>query len=295
MELRTLRYLQALAQEGNVSNAAKSLHITQPTLSRQLAALEDELGCELFNRSYKGIELNDQGVMLLRYADSILDLVGKARDELSPKASAVAGIVHIGAGETMNMRYVARAIELTRKRFPKVSFQIHSGATIDLMDGFARGKYDFFIECEVRSHVDMNVIELPIRDRWGILVPRNSPLAAFERVTPRELVGYSLIMPRQAVGNGTIARWAGDVFDNFDAFVDINLPLNGSILARCDLGVQLTYEGLIETSDTSTLAFIPLEPELRSSQGLLWRKTPLSRQATAFLEALREIIARDQN
>lgn len=290
MEIRTLRYLQALAQEGNVSNAAKSLHITQPTLSRQLAAVEEELGCELFRRTYKGIELNDQGVMLLRYADSILELVGKAQDELSPQASTVSGAVHIGAGETMNMTYIAQAMELTRSRFPNVSFQMHSGATLDLMDGFARGAYDFFVECEVRAHVDANVLELPIKDRWGILVARSSDLASHKSIKPKDLLGHPLIMPRQALGNGTIARWAGDLIDEYDVLMEINLPLNGSLVARSGTGAQLTYEGLVEATADSGLAFVPLSPKLTSTQGLVWRKTALSRQATAFLEALREVL-----
>ena len=291
MEIRTLKYLQALAQEGNVSNAAKSLHITQPTLSRQLAALEDELGCELFTRTYKGMELNDQGIMLLRYADSILDLVGKAQDELSVQSSNVTGTVHIGAGETMNMAYIAQAMELTRSRFPGVSFQMHSGATLDLMDGFARGAYDFFVECEVRPHVDANVLELPIKDRWGILVSRSSDLASRKSIRPKDLVGHSLIMPRQALGNGTLTRWAGDFIDEYDVLMDINLPLNGSLVARSGAGAQLTYEGLVETSADSTLVFVPLSPKLTSTQGLVWRKTALSKQATAFLDSLREVLA----
>lgn len=291
MEIRTLRYLQALAQEGNVSNAAKSLHITQPTLSRQLAALEEELGCELFTRTYKGMELNDQGIMLLRYADSILDLVGKAQDELSPQASTVVGAVHIGAGETMNMTYIAQAMELTRSRFPGVSFQMHSGATLDLMDGFARGAYDFFIECEVRPHVDANVLELPIRDRWGVLTSRSSDLAKRKSIKPKDLLGHPLIMPRQALGNGTLTKWAGSYIDKYDVLMEINLPLNGSIVARSGAAAQLTYEGLVETSSDSGLAFVPLSPKLTSKQGLVWRKTALSRQATAFLEALREVIS----
>lgn len=292
MEIRTLRYLQAVAQEGNVSNAAKSLHITQPTLSRQLSALEDELGCALFTRTHKGMELNDQGVMLLRYADSILDLVDKAQDELMPKASNVAGSVHIGAGETMNMRYIAEAIELTRSRFPKVDLQIHSGATIDLMDGFARGAYDFLIECELKPRVDMNVIELPLRDRWGVVVSRDSDLAKLKKVTPEDLLDHSLIMPRQAFANGTLGKWAGDLIDRYQSTVQFNLPLNASILAREGVGALLTYEGLIETSKNSSLAFVPLYPELTSTQGIIWRKMALSKQAEAFLDALREVLAK---
>lgn len=294
MELRTLRYLQALAQEGSISNAAKSLHITQPTLSRQLASLEEELGCELFIRTYKGMELSDQGVMLLRYADSILELAEKAQDELSLNESTVAGTVHIGAGETMNMIYVAAAIAETRRRYPKVDFQLHSGASLDLLDGFARGAYDFFIECEVGKHVEANVIELPIQDRWGALVTRESKLAVLDRIKPENLEGHTLVHPRQALKNGTLTRWAGSSFEHYDICAGFNLPLNASILAREGLGVQLTYEGLFETSESTDLVFIPLHPLLASKQGLVWRKTPLSKQAAVFLEVFREKLAQNE-
>lgn len=291
MEIRTLRYLQAVAQEGNVSNAAKSLHITQPTLSRQLSALEDELGCSLFTRTHKGMELNDQGVMLLRYADSILDLVGKAQDELMPKAANVVGTVHIAAGETMNMACVAAAMELTRERFPKVEFRIHSGATIDLMDGFARGAYDFLIECEMKPRVDMNMLQLPVEDRWGALVRRDSALAKLKCITPKDLLDQPLIMSHQALENGTLAKWAGKLIDHYQVSVQFNLPLNAALLAREGAGALLTYEGLFETSHDSELVFVPLSPKLVSTQGIIWRKMALSKPAAAFLEALQEVIA----
>ena len=290
MELRTLRYLQAVAQEGNVSNAAKALHVTQPTLSRQLSALEEEFGCELFSRTYRGMGLNDNGIMLLRYATSILELADKAKDELSPSSVSIGGPVHIGAGETMNMVYVAEAMRRTRALYPGVRLELYSGATLDLVDGFARGSYDFLIECELKTHVDLNVLELPLRDRWGALVPRASGLAGLGHVTPGDLLGQPLIAPRQALENGTLARWAGDLLGEYDVCAEFNLPLNASILTRMGVGAQLTYEGLFETGGSDGLVFVPLEPELTSRQGIVWRKVPLSNQAEAFLEELRAVV-----
>lgn len=291
MELRTLRYLQAVAQEGNVSNAAKSLHMTQPTLSRQLSALEDEFGCELFTRTYRGMSLNDRGVMLLRYAESMLDLADKAREELSAQDVSASGSVYIGAGETLNMAIVADAMSLTCERYPKVVFQLSSGATTDLIDGFARGAYDFLIECELREHADMNVLELPIRDRWGVLTRKDSHLAKLEAIRPEDLKGQQVIVPRQALANGTLAKWAGPAIQDLQVSAEFNLPLNASILARGGMGCQLTYEDLFETSDDTELVFVPLSPELTSRQGIIWRKTSLSNQASAFLDCLKEVLA----
>lgn len=290
MELRTLRYLIAVAEEGNVSNAAASLRITQPTLSRQLSALEEEVGCALFTRTYKGMRLNENGAKLLRYAESIVDLVEKAEADLSPENDFVKGAVHIAAGETANMRYVGDAMQRTLERHPEIDFHLYSGTSVDLMDGMARGAYDFLIECELRGHVDMNILELPLRDRWGVMAQRGSKLGELDRAAPKDLVGAPLMMSRQAMKAGMLKRWAGDAADDLDVRVVYSLPLNAALLARSGAGNLLTYEGLLETGADTELVFVPLHPELTSRQGIIWRKGAMSRQAEAFLAALRECV-----
>ncbi len=289
MELRTLRYLVAVSQEGNITNAATALHVTQPTLSRQLAALEEAVGCPLFTRTYRGMELNENGAKLLRYAESILELAEKAEDDLSPESDAIKGSVHIGAGETMNMHYVGEAMRLTLEAHPDIDFQLYSGTSVDLTDGMARGAYDFLIECELKGHVDMNVLELPIRDRWGVLALRGSRLGMLDRVRPKDLVGEPLLMARQAMKTGMLEKWAGSSADSLDVRVLYSLPLNAALLARAGVGSLLTYEGLLETGSDTDLVFVPLSPELTSRQGILWRKGPLSKQAEVFLDNLRAI------
>lgn len=291
MELRVLHYLQAVADEGSISNAAKSLHVTQPTLSRQLASLEEELGCRLFARSHKGMRLNDNGTKLLRYAQSMLELEQKAKDDLRQGMESIGGSVYIGAGETTNMRFVARAMRIVAERHPEVEFELYSGSTVDLMDGFMRGAYDFLIECEAKSHVGMNTMALPIEDVWGAYTRRDSRIGALDRVRPKDLVGEPLLMARQANDLGKLAKWAGDVADTYDVRVRYGLPLNAALLARSGFGCLLTYEGLNETSPDSEMAFIPLAPKLTSKQGVAWRKAALSKQAQAFLDALSEVCA----
>lgn len=290
MELRTLRYLIAVAQEGNVSNAASALHMTQPTLSRQLSALEKEIGRPLFTRTYRGMELNDDGAKLLRYAESIIDLVDKAESDLSADNDSVKGSVYIGAGETTNMRYIGEAMQLALERFPEIDFHLFSGTSVDLMDGMARGTYDFLVECELRGHVDMNVLELPIRDRWGAIVRKDSKLSGLEKVQPEDLVGQPLLMSRQAMKTGMLDKWAGKIADELDVRIVYSLPLNAILLTRSGVGCLLTYEGLVETGDGAELAFIPFEPELTSRQGIIWRKGVMSKQAKAFLTALQECL-----
>lgn len=290
MELRTLRYFTAVVREGSITAAAKALHVTQPTLSRQLAALEDELGHTLYQRGRGGIELTEQGVVLRRYAESILALADKAEEEIALPTHSISGKVHIAAGETKAVELIARAMRRTQAEYPGITFELYSGNSTDLMDNFVRGFYDFFQECEIRPHVDMNSLVLPVADTWGILTRRDNPLASLPCVTPDDLASVPLITSRQGVKTA-LGRWFGDLADNLDIRATYNLPHNAKFLVREGLGSALTYEGLFEADELTDFAFVPLSPTLTSTQGILWRKTMPTRQAQAFLDKLREVCA----
>ena len=182
MDLRTLRYFLAVAREENMSQAAKQLHVTQPTLSRQLADLEKELGRQLYVRGHAGIVPTEHGVMLANYAESIIDLAEKAEADISLPAKTVAGSVHIAAGETKAMRYLTNAMRSVRAEYPSIDFQLYSGTTADLMDGLVRGQYDFLLECDLQTHANLNLLELPDPDVWGLVVKRDDPLATRDRI-----------------------------------------------------------------------------------------------------------------
>ena len=189
MELRTLEYFLAVAREGNISNAAKALHITQPTLSRQLSSLEKEFGRELYTRGPKGIELTDQGSILCRYAESIVELARKAEEDMLPSERSIGGTVHIGAGESQAMTLIAQAMDEVRRTYPAVDFAIHSGTTAELKDGLVRGFYDVMLECEMREHAKMNTMHLPVTDVWGAVALRDSAVGRLEGISPADLVG----------------------------------------------------------------------------------------------------------
>ena len=241
MELRTLRYFVTVVREGSITAAAKSLHVTQPTLSRQLAALEDELGHLLYQRNRKGIELTEQGVILRRYAESILALADKAEEEIALPTHSIAGKVHIAAGETQAMELVAEAMKRTSAAYPGITFELYSGTSADLMDNFVRGFYDFLLECELRSHVDMHTLRLPHTDTWGLLVRRDNPLAAKAAVMPEDLLDQPLISSRQGVKVGVLGQWLGDLADEMDVRATYNLPLNAKFLVRQGIGSAFTY------------------------------------------------------
>ena len=285
MELRTLRYFVALAQEGSVSAAAKSLHVTQPTLSRQLASLEDELHQQLYLRKHNGIQLTREGSILLRYAQEITALAEKAAEDIAPTAATIKGKVHIGAGETQVMGLVARAMSICKDRYPGVHFMLYSGTTENLRDGFAKGQYDLLLECEAQPHVELNTYELPFKDVWGVLMRRDNILARQRSVTPDDLRGQKILYSQQAEKVGIIKKWAGDAYADYEVSCNWTLPLNSRYMVREGLGLTLTYAGLFD-DDGQDLCFRPLEPKLESSQALVWRKVPMSKQTQAFLDIL---------
>lgn len=291
MELRTLHYFHVLAREGSVTGAAKALHLSAPTLSRQLAALERELGRELYRRTSRGVSLTEYGLVLDRYAETFDDLAEKVRDELALPANSVSGPVHVAAGETRMCGLVARAFAAVRQRHPGVTLQLHCGSTGDLLENLARGAYDFMLECEVRPHDDMNVLELPGGDVWGALVPSADALAQRDRVRPTDLLGRPLIFSRQAQASRLLRDWAGELADELEVVALYNLPTNGRYLVEQGVGTMLTYDGIFETHEGGSLAWVPLDPPLVSRQGLVWRKVMPTPPAQAFLDELRRQLA----
>ena len=308
MEIRVLNYFLAVAREGSFSNAAKALHVTQPTLSRQLSALEDELGRQLFTRSKNGVALTEQGVMLRRYAESIVGLAEKAEEEIALPAKSVAGSVHIAAGETNAMGILAQAMALTLEEYPDIQFKLYSGTTSDLMDGLVKGQYDLMLECEIQAHVNMNVMRLPISDRWGVITRADNPLAKLDVIRPHDLEGVPLITSRQGMKAAGLREWAGPSLEKYCAVAEYGLGLNSRYLVAQGIASAIAYEGLIEdvalpesTSNSpiastpatgravemnTALVFRPLDPPIESHHGVVWRKALPTKQTQVFLDKL---------
>ena len=294
MELRTLRYFLAVAQEGNITNAAKRLHVTQPTLSRQLADLERGLGRQLYTRGHSGIELTEHGAMLLAYAESIVDLADKAELDIKLPSETVSGSVHIAAGETKAMRMLTHAMMRVREKYPGIDFQMYSGTTSDLMDGLVRGQFDFLLECELQPHVNMNVLELPDPDLWGVIALRSDPLAKLACIRPEDIVNRKLITSRQGTKIGPLHAWLGDLAEQVDVVATYSLGMNAKWLIRAGFGIAFAYDELLTSTaigDASDLIFIPLEPRIESHHGLVWRKVLPTRQAQVFLDEVRTVMS----
>ena len=289
MELRTLKYFVTLVDEGTVTAAAKALHVTQPTLSRQLTQMERELGRPLFERTHFGIELTDAGVTLNRHARRILELADKAEEEVAAPTSAVSGVVHIGAGETKAMVLLARAMANVSERYPNVSLEVRDGTAEALMDDFLHWYFDLLLECDLQPHSNLNALELPIYDTWGVYVQPDSPLAKLDVVTAHDLVDTPVILPAQA-SHRAVGAWAGGLINQMDVKATYNLPLNACFLAEEGLGALVCYGGLVSGGDCGPLVFRELSPRLEAHHGILWRKVRPTRQTQAFLDELRRIV-----
>ena len=215
----------------------------------------------------------------------------KAEADIRLPEQTVSGPVHIAAGETARVGIIGRTMIEVQKRYPGITLNLYSGNSADLMDGLVRGQYDFFLECEVKTHVDMNTLILPERDVWGIATRKDNPLAKLERVRPDDLVGHPLITSQQGMTRDPLRTWARDVVDQITVTATYNLPLNCRYLAESGMGSIITYGDIFEDLPDSSLVFIPLDPPIESTQGIVWRKTLPTRQAQVFLDTLRELIA----
>ena len=289
MELRTLRYFLALSQEGTISNAAKALHVTQPTLSRQLADLEKGFGKRLFDRGSKRIVLTEDGQRLREYAESIVALADKAEAELAQPDKAVAGDVYIGCGETDALRIVLRAGKRLRAEYPGVHYHLFSGNSSDLMDRFNGGLFDFVLECELVGRPDCNALEFPATDVWGVLMRKDDPLAAQKAVRAEDLAGRAIVGSRQGIKSGKMREWAGEALADWEVVATYNLPFSGALMAEEGVGLCICYDRLVRLSEEGSLAFRPLDPPLTSGMGVIWKKhRRLSKAAAAFLECLQK-------
>lgn len=291
MELRVLEYFLAVAREQSISGAAEYLHLTQPTLSRQLRELEEELGCTLLIRGKRGqgTALTPEGRLFRQRAQEILDLAAKAEQEVRLSGKGIAGEVMIGAGETDSMRVVARLAERIRRENPGLRIHVVSGDTQDLTDRLERGLFDFallFGAVDPRKFVRL---PLPLQDRWGVLMRRDSPLSQKETIRPEDLWDQPLILSRQMEVQEGFLRWIRRPLEELEVAATYNLAYNASLMAEEGLGCVLTLDRLIRTDGSSPLCFRPLEPALNAEIALVWKRYAVFSQATEyFLRQLRE-------
>lgn len=291
MELRVLRYFLAVAREESISAAADFLHITQPTLSRQLMELEEELGKQLLIRGKRNrkIILTEDGMRLRKRAEEIIELADKTESEFLADGHDISGDVYIGCGESDAMHIIAKTAVKLRQKYPDIRFHLYSGNAEDVSERMEKGLLDFGIFITSGSLDKYDSLKLPDYDIWGVIMPKNDPLAAKEYVTPQDLSGLPLIISRQAVQ--VITAWGKQNNIKLNIAGTYNLVFNASILAEEGFGYALALDKLVNTGEGSNLCFRPLQPELKENLSIAWKKYQIfSKAAQKFLDFLKQEI-----
>ncbi len=271
MEIRTLRYFLAVAREENMSKAAEILHVTQPTLSKRLKSLEDELGKKLFTRHSFSIELTDEGVLLRNRAEDLIAMADKIEKEFVSLDDITGGELYLGLAESWQIKYLARAIKEFKTRYPNLRYHITSGDTEQIADKLDKGILDFLVLAETPDSRKYEYIEFPQPDIWGLVFPNDDKLADKEVITVDDLIGLPMFCSEQA-WNDVIRKWAGSKYADLHLEGSFRLSYNGSVFAREGLGYLLTFDHLVDTSPGSGLTFRFLEPKLETRMYLAWNK-----------------------
>lgn len=294
MDLTTLRYFVEIAREENMTRAANRLHISQSALSKRLAALEERLETKLFRRRSFSIELTDEGRRLQERAEELLRLHDKIESEFRDLREPLGGTLAFGMAEARAVELVARAVRRLKESAPQLLCRIESGDTAIVTMLLEKGILDFGLVVEAPDTEKFNAVELPVEDRWVLILPKKHPLSQKTALTFEDLKGLPLFCSMQG-WRGDIERWSRGRSEELTLESHVTLPNNGAVFVREGLGFLLTFEGLVDTGESSPLACRPLEPALTVRSYLIWRKnasvTPI---AERFLGVLRELVAQEK-
>lgn len=295
MEIRTLRYFLAVAREENMTRAAEMLHVTQPTLSKQLKSLEDELGKKLFTRHSFSIRLTDAGMLLRSRAEDLVRMADKIEAEFVSLDEVTGGDLYLGLAESYQISLLAREIHTFKKNYPGLKYHITSGDTEQVSEKLDKGLLDFAVLAEIPNAAKYESLVFPEVDVWGIVMPSDAPLAKKKAVDVDDLIGLPLFCSSQG-WEKDIPRWAKDKMDKLRLEGSFRLSYNASLFAREHLGYLLTFDKLIDTSADSGLVFRPLTPSLETNLYLIWKKYQnFSPIAERFLKHMRHTLSRPSN
>ena len=288
MELKTLRSFLAVAREGNVTRAARSLHITQPALSRQLADLERDLGCELLVREARGVTLTEEGVLLRKRAEEIVSLADRAELELRTPTAEVAGDVWIGGGESQVVGLIAEVASQLAADHPGIRLRLYSGNGNDVLERVDKGLLDFGLVMGHEPTSAYESIDMPWQDRWGVLMRRDDPLARRDSLTLDDVRERRLIVSSQSTtGSDTTLTFFSD--EGYDIVATYTLLFNASLLVGQGVGIAICFDGIVPAGEGTAYAFVPLVDLPTVGSHLMWKRyQPLSRASEVFLRALRE-------
>lgn len=290
MEFRVLQYFLAVTREQSISGAAEALHLSQPTLSRQLKDMEEELGKQLFIRSNRKITLTEEGMILRKRAEEIMELVKKTEREISLSDEVLTGDIYIGAGETDAIRFMTKAAYELQKEYPLIRFHIASGDSTDVLERLDKGLIDFGLLFDPADLSAYHYLRIPTKDEWGVLMRKDSPLAEKTRISPEDLWEKPLIMSRQQKEGSELSLWLKQDFSALNIVATYSLIYNGSLMVEEGMGYAITLDKLINTSGNSRLCFRPFQPKLQIGMNIVWKKYQVfTKAAEKFLLKMQEM------
>lgn len=295
MEIRVLKYFLAVVREESITKAADVLHITQPTLSRQMSQLEEEVGVKLFRRGTRKIVLTDEGMLLRRRAEEIIALSDKTMQELLAQEEQVEGIITIGAGELSAMEQIAELCGTFREKYPHVRFDFYTATADVVKEQIERGSVDIGILLEPISMEKFEYIRLTGTERWVVLMRRDDPLAQFDAIRSSQLEGLPLVLPRRLNLQSELANWFGDRFEHMNIAYTGNLTTNIALLVQRGYGYSITLEGSLPFRERTEIVSRPLFPPLSASVAFAWkREQPMSAATRQFIEHARRQLSAER-
>lgn len=292
MELRVLKYFIAIAKEENMSRAAEILHVTQPTLSKQIKELEDELGKKLFVRSNYSMHLTAQGQILYKRAKDIVSLADETVAELKSMTEPTGGNVNIGAAETDSIKYLARIIKQLCQENAGITVNIYSGDSEMVESKLDRGQLDFGVVVRNFDENKYSFFKLPYTDTFGLITRRDNPLAKKTQIMIEDLLQTNepVLVSRQSLKSDFV-RWCGDKSEKLNIVATGDIPFNLSLFAKEGVGSLLCFDKIINTGSESPLVFIPLFPPLETPLYIVWKKTmQLTAPAKKLMERFRFLV-----
>ena len=295
MELRVLQYFLAVAREQSILRAAESLHLSQPTLSTQIKNMEEELGKQLLIRGTKGsrkITLTEEGMLLKKRAEEILELVRKTESEITLSDSIIMGDIYIGTGETDAIRLLAKAAKELQNTYPGIHYHISSGNAEFVVEQLDKGLIDFGIVFGQVDHTRYNSLKMPTKDIWGVLMRRDSALAQKETIAPEDLWDKPLIISHQRNQGKELSAWMKRDISKLNVVATYNLLFNASLLVDEGLGYAIGFDKIINITENSSLCFRPLQPNIEIEMSLVWKKYQIfTKAAEQFIKKIEEMQA----
>lgn len=291
MEIRILRYFMTVIREESITKAADVLHITQPTLSRQLAQMEEQLGVKLFERGTRKVTLTEKGILFHRRASEILELVDKAEKEMVVSQESITGTITIGCGDLASVNILADMIKQFHLLYPQINFEIYTASADHIKERIDHGLTDIGLLLEPIELSKYEFKRVKQKETWVGIIPSNDPLAHKAVLTPSDFINRPLILPHRLSMQSELGHWFGDIFEKLDVLIQSNLTSTGAVMVHQGLALSIVVEGSIAYWNQEYITYRPLSPELSATCVFAWKqKKPHSFAVTAFIQFIKEYL-----